>query len=109
MARGLSHDEVQLIRSDRDKGYVLLADMEKLLDKFEKKYTVDMEWELLGIVDRVLHIERLSPYQISLALKRFADCSFNHGQKGLALEMYLEAARLNKNLPIKRRIKKLQG
>ena len=90
-------------------GYRLLDELSVLIEKLEDEHCADVEEEILSVFKVVLNIEKLSPYQTSIALKRLADCYYENDCKEKALKKYRLAVEKNPKLPVKRRIKELGG
>ena len=90
-------------------GYKQLSNMNILLSELEHEFSSETEQKILAIVDIVTNIDKLSTHQVSLVLKRLADCYYSHAYTKKALDKYVAALKINPKLSVKRRIKELES
>jgi len=88
-------------------GYRLLGKVNARLDKLERNFRKDVEGRILEDIDKIRMIPGVSTYQISIALKRLADCYYAKEYFHEAFDYYSEALRFNDKLPVKRRVEEL--
>ena len=87
--------------------YEINSQILDLIGKLEEEFSQNTEKEILSKLNRIDSYPNMSRYQLSLTKKRLGDCYMKYDITGNALEIYKLALKDNKNLPIKRIIKKL--
>ena len=89
--------------------YRVLRDASKFLLALNKNFSPALEERVVILINAAEAHPEMSKRQVSLVRKDLADCYYENGYYGGAMDQYRLALELNPRLPVKRRIRELEA